>query len=65
MKLFYETSPFLIIIGGKSGSWMLNWKQVFSDVKVSTGANSVLLCTPVVRKGLGFFALKAFSISFS
>lgn len=49
------------------GKWQLDVKMEtgVSDVKVSTGANSVLLCTPVVKKGLGFFALKAFSISFS
>lgn len=64
-----------IVSGNKSFFYLLNWgkkwqltvkmKTGVSNIKVSTGANRVLLCTPVVKKGLGFFALKAFLTSTS
>lgn len=45
--------------------WQLTIKMEISDIKVSTDANRVLLCTSVVKKSLGVFALKAFSASTS
>lgn len=66
MKLFQETSPFFIFLtGGKKWQLTVKMETGVSNIKVSAGANRVLLCTPVVKKGLGFFALKAFLTSTS